>query len=229
MAKPKKKIGDDLVSGTKKFFSNLFSSSKKKRPEGSKSPYQKLQEKKKADLKKKIGKQPSRIQDKEGNVKFAGGGDSKLRKYNKIEKPTSRPEKPAMPTPRPKSIKEKDFGMGQMDNFKKSKIKQGPPPPPKKKAPVKRKSKSNISNSSSYDADFTKKELEKRGLKAKNFMSKENYAKTSAAKDKKVAKGMDFGQKKKKAKAPMYESKGTMGGVKKSKYYSRGGTVFTGR
>ncbi len=97
----------------------------------------------------------------------------------------------------------------------------------KKKAPMKKKSRSNISNSSSYDANFTKKELEKRGLKAKNFMSKENYAKTTAAKDKKVAKGMDFGQKKKKAEAPMYESKGAK--IKGSKYYSKGGTVFTGR
>jgi hypothetical protein len=99
----------------------------------------------------------------------------------------------------------------------------------KKKVPMKKKSKSNIANSSSYNADFTKKGLEKRGLKAKNFMSKENYAKTTSAKNKKNAAGQDFGQKKKKAEAPMYESKGTMGGVKKSKYYSKGGTVFTGR
>jgi len=221
MAKPKKKIGDDLVSGTKKFFSSLFSSSKKKRPEGSKSPYQKLQEKKKAKLKSEVGKQPSRIQDKAGNVKFAGGGDSKLRKYNK---------EVAKPKPRPKSIKpKKNYGLGGTDDLSKSKVKQGPPKPMAKAPVKKRKSRSNISNSSSYDADFTKKGLESRGLKAKNFMSKENYAKTTAAKDKKNAAGQDFGQKKKKAKAPMYESKGTMGGVKKSKYYSGGGTVFTGR
>ena len=54
------------------------------------------------------------------------------------------------------------------------------------------------------------------------------------AKKKKPVKknNMDFGQKKKKEEAPMYESKGTMGGVKKMKMakgYSKGGTVFTGR
>ena len=45
---------------------SLFTASKKKRPENKKSPYQKLQEKKKAKLKSEVGKQPSRIQDKEG-------------------------------------------------------------------------------------------------------------------------------------------------------------------
>ncbi len=201
---------------------SLFTASKKKRPENKKSPYQKLQEKKKAKLKSEVGKQPSRIQDKEGNVKFAGGGDNKLRKYNK---------EVAKPNPRPKSIKPKKISFSEDSEIYKKK--EGKMKPvvgtTKKKAPMKKKSRSNISNSSSYDADFTKKGLEKRGLKAKNFMSKENYAKTTAAKDKKNAAGQDFGQKKKKAEAPMYESKGTMGGVKKSKYYSKGGTVFTGR
>jgi CRISPR/Cas system-associated protein Cas5 (RAMP superfamily) len=42
---------------------------------------------------------------------------------------------------------------------------------------------------------------------------------------------MDFGGKKKKAEAPMYESKGTKGGVKMkmAKGYSAGGQIFTGR
>jgi len=77
-----------------------------------------------------------------------------------------------------------------------------------KKSPVKtkKKSKSNISNSSSYDASFTKKGLEKRGLKAKNFMSDKNY-KSATSKEAKTL---------------------SMGG-KASKYYSAGGTVFTGR
>jgi len=242
MAKPKKKIGDDLVSGTKKFFSNLFSSSKKKRPEGSKSPYQKLQEKKKADLKKKIGKQPSRIQDKEGNVKFAGGGDSKLRKYNKIEKPTSRPKKPAMPTPRPKA--KKDFGMGQVDDFAKAKVKQGPPPPPakKKKMGFFDRFKADFNKAVSetkrnFQGDAKKGTGRYKSVNEKNLDSKGNYkgtnikpTKLQESRMKKPKKNtMDFGAKKKKAAAPMYESKGTKGGVKKSKYYSGGGTVFTGR
>ena len=61
-----------------------------------------------------------------------------------------------------------------------------------KKAPEKRKSKSNISNSSSYDADFTRKNLEKRGLKAKNFMSPKNFASTTKERDRKVGKSMNF-------------------------------------
>jgi len=110
--------------------------------------------------------------------------------------------------------KKKDFGMGSVDNLSKSKVKQGPPKPPKKAPIKKKKSKSNISNSSSYDADFTKKGLEKRGLSPKASMSKSNMAKTTSAKDKKNASGQDFGGKKKKKTAPMYESKGTNGAVK---------------
>ena len=143
----------------------------------------------------------------------------------------------------------KNFGMGMVDSLSKSKVKQGPPKPVAK-AP-KRKSRSNISNSSSYDANFTAKKLKERGLSPKASMSAKNYAKTTESKEKKIAKGMDFGQKKKKVKAPMYEMGGTMGGVKKakyamsggkmakykagggkmktSKYYASGGIVFTGR
>jgi len=157
----------------------------------------------------------------------------------------------------------KNFGMGMVDSLPKSKVKQGPPKPVAK-AP-KRKSRSNISNSSSYDANFTAKKLKERGLSPKASMSAKNYAKTTEAKEKKIAKGMDFGQKKKKVKAPMYEYSGTNGKVKTptpkipakkytgkkksytvnksgnvqfkmgggkmamSKYYSGGGTVFTGR
>lgn len=125
--------------------------------------------------------------------------------------------------------KKKNFGMGQVDSLSKGKARQGPPKPVAKAPIKKKKSKSNITNSSSYDADFTKKGLEKRGLDPKGRMSKSNMAKTTSAKNKKNAAGQDFGGKKKKVKAPMYESMGTMGGVKKSKYYSKGGTVFTGR
>jgi len=74
------------------------------------------------------------------------------------------------------------------------------------KKPIKKKSRSNISNSSSYDATFTKKGLEKRGLKTKGRMSDKNY-KTAVSKE---AKTLSIGGK-------------------VSKYYSSGGTVFTGR
>jgi len=121
----------------------------------------------------------------------------------------------------------KNFGMGGVDSFSKSKVKQGPPKPPKKAPIKKKKSKSNISNSSSYDADFTKKGLEKRGLSPKASMSKENLAKTTAAKDKKNAAGQDFGGKKKKKTAAFYESNG--GKIKMAKSYSAGGKIFTGR
>jgi hypothetical protein len=53
---------------------------------------------------------------------------------------------------------------------------------------LKRKSKSNISGSSSYDSDFTKSGLEKRGLSPKANMSKSNYDKTTSEKNKKLAK-----------------------------------------
>jgi len=135
-----------------------------------------------------------------------GGGDSKKKK--------------TIPIPKRRPI-------SQVDDFSKSKVKQGPPQGIAKKTPLKKKSKSNISNSSSYDADFTKKGLEKRGLSPKASMSKENYAKTTAAKDKKNAAGQDFGGKKKKKTAPMYEYGG--GKIKMAKGYSAGGKIFTGR
>ena len=53
---------------------------------------------------------------------------------------------------------------------------------------LKRKSKSNISSSSSYNSDFTKSGLENRGLNPKANMSKSNYDKTTSEKNKKLAK-----------------------------------------
>jgi len=204
MSKNKKSSGN--------FFSKLFSSSKTKRPEGSKSPYQKLQEKKKADLNKKVRTQPSRIQDKKGNVKFAGGGDSKTRKYNKVETPTSRPKKPAMPTPRPKT--KEDFGMGQMDDFKKAKVKQGPPPPPKKtkkkmgffdrfKADFNKAVKETKRN---FQGDAKKKTGRYKSVNKKNLDSKGNYKGTNIKPTK------------------LQESR-----MKMAKGYSAGGRIFTGR
>jgi hypothetical protein len=131
--------------------------------------------------------------------------DNKTTKDKNIKKIVTK--KKTIPIPKKRPI-------SQVDDFSKSKVKQGPPKGIAKKAPVKKKSKSNISGSSSYDADFTKKGLEKRGLSPKASMSKENLAKTTAAKDKNNASGQDFGGKKKKKTAPMYESKGTNGAVK---------------
>ena len=98
-------------------------------------------------------------------------------------------------------------GMAQVDNFSKSKVKQGPP-----KGPLKQKKPGFVDR---VKSDFKKAVKE----------TKRNFGITEPKKK----NTMDFGGKKKKAEAPMYESKGTMGGVKKSKYYSKGGTVFTGR
>jgi len=112
-----------------------------------------------------------------------------------------------MPKPRPKKKKKTDFGMGRVDSLSKSKVRrtdnmEGGTAPvrmkkkdtavkkPKKATSAKvkkeelkkvvKKSKSNISNSSSsYDAKFTYDELKKRGGEkfAKGRMSAKNYAK----------------------------------------------------
>jgi len=102
---------------------------------------------------------------------------------------------------------EKNYGMGQVDSLSKSKVKQGPP-----QGPLKQKKPGFFDR---VKSDFNKAVKETK----RNFGIKEPEKKNT----------MDFGAKKKKASAPMYESKGTKGGVKKSKYYSGGGTVFTGR
>ena len=111
-----------------------------------------------------------------------------------------------MPKPRPKKKKKTDFGMGRVDSLSKSKVRrtdnmEGGTAPVRmkkkdtsvkkpKKAPstkvkkeelkkVVKKKRSNISNSSSYDAQFTYDELKKRGGEkfAKGRMSAKNYAK----------------------------------------------------
>jgi len=138
----------------------------------------------------------------------------------------------------------KDFGMGQMDDFKKAKVKQGPPPPPakQKKLGFFDRIKSDFNKAVSetkrnFQGDAKKKTGRYKSVNERNLDSKGNYkgtnikpTKLQESRMKKPEKNtMDFGAKKKKAATPMYESKGTKGGVKKSKYYSGGGTVFTGR
>ncbi len=92
-----------------------------------------------------------------------------------------------------KNKKKKDFGLGGTDNINlKPSAKQGPSRGPLKARPVKKKSKSNIKGSSSYDADFTRKNLEKRGLKAKNFMSPKNFGSTTKEKERKIGVAGNF-------------------------------------
>jgi hypothetical protein len=114
--------------------------------------------------------------------------------------------------------------MAQVDNFSKSKVKQGPPKPPAKK-PKK--------SLGSKFMSFIKGEGSKMKKDFNNAVSETKRNFGMAKKKKPVKKNnMDFGGKKKKVEAPMYESMGTMGGVKKMKMakgYSKGGTVFTGR
>jgi hypothetical protein len=86
----------------------------------------------------------------------------------------------------------KDFGLGGTDQIKKPSVIQGPPKGPLKSNPVNKKSRSNITGSSSYDADFTRKNLEKRGLKAKNFMSPNNFESTTKEKERKIGVAGNF-------------------------------------
>jgi len=192
------------------------------------------------------------------NKKSSGNFFSKLFSSSKTKKPErSRTEKPAMPTPRPKSIKnygnsgtgnevkaKKNYGMGMVDSLSKAKVKQGPPKPPaKKKNPgflgkVKADFNKAVSETKrNFQGDAKKGTGRYKSVNERNLDSKGNYkgtnikpTKLQESRMKKPEKNtMDFGAKKKKAATPMYESKGTKGGVKKSKYYSGGGTVFTGR
>lgn len=138
----------------------------------------------------------------------------------------------------------KNYGMGMVDSLSKAKVKQGPPKPPaKKKKPgfldrVKADFNKAVKETKrNFQGDIKKGTGRYKSVNERNLDSKGNYkgtnikpTKLQESRMKKPEKNtMDFGAKKKKSKAPMYESKGTMGGVKKSKYYSGGGTVFTGR
>ena len=100
-----------------------------------------------------------------------------------------KPKKSFAKTPK---VEKKDFGLGRPDEIKKPSVKQGPPRGPLKPKPVKKKSRSNIANSSTYDADFTRKNLEKRGLKAKNFMSPKNFASTTKERERKIGIAGNF-------------------------------------
>jgi len=104
-----------------------------------------------------------------------------------------------------KPAKPKIGNPGEGNEITKGQIKKAKPKTSvKPKAPVKKKSRSNISNSSSYDAKFTADKLRKQG-KGESFvksrMGKGNYKKATTL----------------------------FKGGKASNYYSGGGTVFTGR
>ena len=103
------------------------------------------------------------------------------------------------------SSSEKKYGMGQVDSLSKSKVKQGPP-----QGPLKQKKPGFFDR---VKSDFNKAVKETK----RNFGIKEPEKKNT----------MDFGAKKKKASAPMYESKGSK--IKMAKGYSAGGRIFTGR
>ena len=122
--KPKKKIGDDLVAGTKKFFGGLFGSSDKKVPSNKKSPYRKYSEKKKA-------KKDKTIKSQKESTKFMG------KKANATVDP--RIVKKAKPNKGPVVTKEqlKKSGLSLRDymNFQQGKTRKSGPVVPKRVAP----------------------------------------------------------------------------------------------
>lgn len=153
-----------------------------------------------------------------GNLK--SGDAARNVKVNKSVTP------PPVPKMKPKT-KKKDFGMGKVDDFKEYKPKKeitkvaSKQEQPKKTVPVKKKNKSNISNSSSYDAKFTYDKLKERGLKPKSRMSQKNYAEATKKDDNTRV------VKKKSGKSMTYSYGGSK--IKMAKGYSAGGQVFTGR
>lgn len=166
--------------------SGRFITQRKNRPTGTQitKPRNTQLKKPSRDLVKKPN--VSRIQNQKGPQQLANravitGGLSELIKPKKSFAKTPKVEK-----------KKKDFGLGRPDEIKKPSVKQGPPRGPLKTKPVKKKSRSNIANSSTYDADFTRKNLEKRGLKAKNFMSPKNFASTTKERERKIGIAGNF-------------------------------------
>ena len=119
-----KKIGDDLVEGTKKFFGGLFGSSDKKVPSNKKSPYRKYSENKKATKDKTIKSQKE-------STKFMGN------KANATVDP--RIVKKAKPNKGPVVTKEqlKKSGLSLRDymNFKQGKVRSKDPVVPQRVAP----------------------------------------------------------------------------------------------
>ena len=184
--KPKKlSVTGGGSSGTKGQGSGKFITQRKNRPTGTQITKPKNTQVKKpsTSLVNRTNRRfsPNRGPQQLANRAVVTGGLSELIKPKKsIAKPVEN-KKP-----------KKDFGLGKPDEIKKPSAKQGPPRGPLKAKPVKKKSRSNISNSSSYDADFTRKNLEKRGLKAKNFMSPKNFASTTKEKERKIGIAGNF-------------------------------------
>jgi hypothetical protein len=123
--KPKKKIGDDLVAGTKKFFGGLFGSSDKKVPSNKESPYRKYSENKKATKDKTIKSQKE-------STKFMGN------KANATVDP--RIVKKAKPNKGPVVTKEqlKDSGFTNLRDYlndKQGKVRSKDPVVPQRVAP----------------------------------------------------------------------------------------------
>jgi len=139
--------------------------------------------------------------------------DNKTTKDNNIKKVVGKNSMYSNDTANKKKI-------SQVDSFSKSKVKQGPPKPPAKK-PKK--------SLGSKFMSFIKGEGSKMKKDFNNAVSetKRNIGMTKKKVPLKKKNNMDFGQKKKKVEAPMYESKG--GKIKMAKGYSKGGKIFTGR
>jgi len=150
---------------------------------------------------------------------------------------TKKTKKPgAMPTKKPNIAKLK-YGMGSGAGIDSGKVKQGPPKP---SSSTKTKKKSSMVDDFKKAVKETKRNFGSGRMKSaneRNLDSKGNYKGTNIKptklqlsrmqKPKKntmaKATGPEMMQPKKDdGKAPMYESKGTMGGVKKTKYAAMG-------
>jgi len=217
-----------MAQKKKSFFESLFSfkmpESRKKLTKKFKDASKKKSSQSLESAKKSVNKQISESRKKNFGTKKSGppSSDKRLKDVVKklvpsaigdTNKPTAKPKK------KPNIAKLK-YGMGQADSMSKAKTKQGPPKPP---ASIKSKikSESKLDSKGNYKGTNikpTKLQLSRMKKSKKNTMS--NITGSEMMKKKK-----DDG------KAPMYESKGTKGGVKMkmAKGYSAGGQVFTGR
>jgi hypothetical protein len=122
--KPKKKIGDDLVEGTKKFFGGLFGSSDKKVPSNKKSPYRKYSENKKATKDKTIKSQKE-------STKFMGNKANATVDPRIVKK--AKPNKGPVVTE--EQLKKSGLSLRDYMNFQQNKTRNSGPVVPQRVAP----------------------------------------------------------------------------------------------
>ena len=120
----KKKIGDDLVSGTKKFFSGLFSASKKEVPDNKKSPIRKLADSKKA-------KKDNLIKSQKESTKFIGKKADATVDPRMVKK--AKPEKGPIVTK--EQLKKSGLSLRDYMNYQQGKTRKSGPVVPKRVAP----------------------------------------------------------------------------------------------